>query len=351
MSILIAMLGISALIVLHELGHFWVARACGMRVLRFSVGFGPTLLQRQVGGTIWQLAAIPVGGFVHIAGMSSGDDPEEATAIGNGAAGVAFRDRPLWQRAAVVAAGPAANWLVCAALLAWVAGLLGVPQLQSATAGVVVGEVSPGGAAARAGLQTGDRVAQIDGVAVSAWQELVDAVRAHPGIPLQLDVRRSDGAHQLTVTPEPLGEDGRGVVQILPQVLRQPVGLLGAIEAGIRGAIAASGDQVRLLSGLVSGQGGGHLTGLPGIVRIVSQQAHRGLARLLETLSLLSVGLCFLNLMPIPGLDGSRLLLLGFEAASGRPLGARLENALNTVGFVSLVGLMLFVSLRDLLSF
>ena len=350
MSFVIALLGISALIVLHELGHFWVARACGMRVLRFSVGFGPTLVQQRWGHTIWQLAALPVGGFVHIAGMNQEDDAEEAAALQgtDASAGVAFRDRPMWQRAAVIAAGPASNWLVCALLLALVAGMAGVAQFDESRA--VLGEITPGGAADRAGLKPQDAILQVNGQPLQIWPDLVQQVRQHPEQPLSLQVARGDQVLQLTLTPERVGSSDRGIIQVLPPLQRTPLGPLAAIEAGLAGTWAASRDQVQLLSGMVRGQGNGRLTGLPGIVRTVSQQADRGLARLLETLSLLSIGLCFLNLLPVPGLDGSRLLVLGFEAASGRPIGSRAENVLNTVGFVSLVGLMLFVSVRDLIT-
>lgn len=345
----LSLLAISTLVIVHELGHLLVARACGMRVLCFSIGFGPTLLSRQVGEITWQLAAIPMGGYVQIDGMSGG----EVTSAAQGEGGAStqpstdrrlFNSRPIWQRIAVILAGPATNWLTCALLLVALAAGAGLPQLALDEARL--GEVQLGGPAAQAGLQAGDRILSLDAQPLADWDALVQAVRARPGHKSRLEIARDGQQLERWITPRDSG--GSGLIEVAPFVRRTTYGFGASLAAGFAAACEQSRQQTHLLAGLFTGRGHAQLSGLPGIVKAVRGQAAHSASRLFEQLASLSMGLCWLNLLPVPALDGSRLLFLLLEWVRRRPLDERVEGLVHTAGFVLLLGVMAFVSLRDL---
>lgn len=346
MSIVLTILGLSLLVILHEFGHYLTARAFGMRVSRFSLGFGPTLLSAKRGDTTWQVAAIPLGGFVQIDGMGPAEEQAEGYVHDPEDAG-SYRNKPAWQRALVIFAGPAANWLICAGLLCVLAATQGFTRYDNSQA--VLGELVPTGAAAQAGLQPGDHVRRIGDTAVSSWNSLVTEVRAHPAQTVLFEIEREGAVLTLPVTPK-AGADGHtGMVEAMPLGHLERCSWLQAPAAGARGAWNFTVEQARLLGGIFTGHSAGKLSGLPGIIKITSEQARRSLGHLAESLAWLSIGLCLLNLAPIPALDGSRLFFLGVEMIRRRPVDERLEGMLHTAGFVLLLGMMIFVSVRDLL--
>lgn len=341
MAVAQTILGISLLIILHELGHYLVARACNMRVLRFSVGFGPTLFKRTFGETTWQVAAIPLGGFVQVDGMG----PREADVYPDDERN--YRNRPRWQRAAVIAAGPAMNWVLAALFIGALALTVGFSRIDESRA--EIGDLVEGEAAAQAGLAPGDVVLSINGEPTKDWNELVAHVRAHPEEPLTFAIERGGERMAVTVTPKRSGEGGFGVLGVYPPTVRQRTGPLGAVALGFTGAWNMTARQVGLLWGMVAGTEEGRLSGLPGMIKMVSEQARRGIERLLQSLAWLSITLCILNLLPIPALDGSRLVFIGVEAVRGKPIDERVESVVHTIGFALLLALMIAVSVRDLL--
>ena len=366
--------GISLLIALHELGHLGAAVALGMQVLRYSLGFGPSLIARRAGGIIWQVAAIPMGGFVQVAGMGPEMDEASDAAQNDVVPPVdparSYRHRPRWQRALVVAAGPATNWLLALAGSICIAGVWGLPTPQMAQARV--GQIAAGSAAEQAGLQVGDRIVAVADAPVASWAQMAAAIRQRPKQQTQLVIERLNAAaaggaqtaqntasshlaegpaaerRRLLVVPQ-ARSDGAGSLGISPPTLQLPLGWWAACRAGTAATVQATADHVRLLVGLVRG-GEGRLSGLPGIVRQVSQTTRQqGMAGLMPALVALSLSLCLLNLLPIPGLDGAHLVLLALETLRRRPLSARVEVAVQTGGMVFLLGLMLVVSVRDFL--
>lgn len=341
MSVLLTILGISLLIMLHELGHYLMARACGMRVLRFSIGFGPQLLGKKIGETTWQIAAIPLGGFVQIDGMGfkeSDEAPEDERC---------FRNKPSWQRALVLAAGPAMNWLLAAFFVAVLAYTVGFVRHDFDT--TVIGTVHEG-PAAEAGLQAGDRVIRVAGTPVSDWRQMVDAVLATPTEMLLFEIERDGESMTLEITPHKT-DDGSYRIEVEPPGDVMKFGFFGSIAFGFIGAWSLTEQQLGLLWGLVTRTKDAKLTGLPGIVKIVSARAKKGLRWLLDALAGLSVTLALLNLLPIPALDGSRLVFVGIEAIRRRPVDQKVEAVIHGIGFLLLLGLMIFVSIRDVIAF
>jgi regulator of sigma E protease len=339
MNTLLTLIGISALIVLHELGHYSIARWTGMKVLRFSVGFGPVLWSKKWGDTTWQWALIPLGGFVHIHGV---DDAVVENTEGSSPDTFSYASKKRWQRACVLAAGPLANWCVSALIIVGISASVGfgVPDLTRAK----MGDVLPRSPASLGGVQALDVVTQVAETPVHSWSEMVAALQPHASQKTPVTVLRNGVAVQLNITPDKQGKIG--VLPYSPRVRLNPV---QAVAQGIKGASALTAQYGGLLWGLITGAQEGSLSGLPGVIKSVSSQASLGWVRFLESLAWLSIGLALLNLMPIPALDGGRLVFLGIETLTGKPVPAKLENVLHTVGFIALMGLMVFASIRDLL--
>lgn len=337
MTYLVTILSLSLLIILHELGHYAVARLFGMRVLRFSLGFGPALLKKRFGETEYQLAAVPLGGYVQIDGMGPklDDEPEDERA---------FRNKPVWQRVAVIFAGPATNWLLAAFFIFVLAVTVGFSQASDSS--TVVGELAPQGPAAEAGFAPGDRIVAIDGRSVSTWSGMAELIEAAPGRALAVEVERE--GQRLTLEVVPANINGVGRLGIGAQPIIVKLGPGEAIVAGFSRTTDMTAAYAGLLWGMLVGTQEGQLSGPVGVVKMVAAQAARGMQQLFDSLAWLSVGLFLLNLLPVPALDGGRLLFLTLETVRGRPVDAKLEGTAHAVGFILLMLLIIWVSIRDL---
>ncbi len=336
MSIIAAILGLQVLIVFHELGHYLFARWSGMRVERFSVGFGPRLFGWQSGETAVQLAAVPFGGFVQIAGMN----PEETISPDDK---TAYPNKPMWQRFLVVLMGPVMNLLVAYVLLT-AALAHGVDEVD--TQSPVIGATQPGSLAERSGLLAGDRVLQIDHKPVGTFEDIPGLVQGGSTPAVLVSVSRAGANLELTLTPE----DGKrpSVLGLLPsRRLRKSDGL-AAFSDGARETANKSLSILRALGGLFTGHSG-RLVGLPGIVKMVGGEASHGIAALFVQLAVLSINLGLFNLLPLPALDGGRLVFLGYEGIARRRANLKIENAVHAVGMAALLLLLVVVSLRDLI--
>jgi regulator of sigma E protease len=335
----VAVLAISLLIVLHEAGHMWAARAAGMRVERFSVGFGPVIFSTRRGDTEYAVSALPLGGYVRIAGMSA----EDGTPEGDPAS---FATKPLWRRALVLFAGPGANYLGAVLLAVLMAATLGV---AAADPSARIGELVPGRPAEQAGLRPGDRILTVGGTPVSTWNELVTEVQRSPGRAVELRVvRGGEGPEEtLTITPEDVGGVGKVGVRPFAVRVRRPIGQ--AIGEGFARTNEAFWGTATFLGRMITGRQKGDVAGVVGIADELVQSARVGLDRFLDMIWNLSVALALFNLLPIPALDGGRLVFLGVEAVTRRPVNARVEGIVNAVGFVLLIGLLVGVTVfKDL---
>ncbi|HVO18770.1 MAG TPA: M50 family metallopeptidase [Anaeromyxobacter sp.] len=332
-----AVLGISLLIVLHELGHFLVARAFGMKVERFSVGFGPVLAALRLGGTEFVVSALPLGGYVRIAGMAPGDEvnPDDPGIYANQAA---------WRRFLTILAGPAANYLAAALLGA--ALLLG-PGLRTADPGPAVGRLVPGYPAEQAGLRDGDRVREVAGAPVATWEELVSQLQAHPGRAIALRVERGEGAAATSLTLSLLPRDEGGVGRAgfeQHQLWQRSDGIAAALAEALRRTDALALSQVTVFGKLFSGGKGTKLSGPIGIGQQLLRAAREGPAAFVNLLWVISAVLAVLNLFPLPALDGGRLVFLAYEVVARRRVNARIESVVHMVGFVALIALLLGVT-------
>ena len=337
LSIVAAILAVSLLIIIHECGHYFAARAAGMRVERFSFGFGPVLLSFRRGDTLFAISAVPIGGYVAVAGAGAAAEVDPAD---DGA----YANKPAWKRFVFVLAGPVMNW-VAAVLVAWVLLAsfgLGVPDPSAR-----VGQLLPGMPAEAAGLQSGDRITAVGGVPVSTWDDLVTQIRRHSGEPVPFAVTRGEGAeaHSLVLQVTPQKESGK--VGFGPAKIVHKVGALQAIPDAVTATNANLAAQLKGFASIFARKPGAELSGPIGIAQELVRGAKAGLERFLELVWAISVGLAVLNLLPFPALDGSRLLFLGYELVTRRRVNERVEGLIHTGGFVVLIVLILAVSFGD----
>ncbi|HEY1752371.1 MAG TPA: M50 family metallopeptidase [Caulobacteraceae bacterium] len=368
---------ITVIVTVHEFGHFLTARAFGVAVDRFSIGFGRTLLSfRDRWGVEWRIASLPLGGYVRFSGdenVASVPDQQDLSELkseiarreGVGAEKRYFYFKPLWQRALIVAAGPAINFVFAIGLLALLVGWLGEPMGSTR-----LSQVTPASPAAAAGLRAGDDIKAIDGHALDSFEDLSTYVQDRPGAPLLVTLQRAGQTLTVPITagialePSPAGgvvKIGRlGVGSMLTLRRYNPIEALG------RGAVLTWKDVARtgaFLARIVSSHDSWPLQGFLGAAHVTgavtqsaitdAQTEHASLALMLAATyinltALLSISIGLVNLVPIPVLDGGHLLFYAYEAVARRPVPAGAQAAGYRVGLALLVGLMLFTAWHDL---
>ncbi|MFN8626528.1 MAG: RIP metalloprotease RseP [Candidatus Binatia bacterium] len=347
-SILAAIVVLGFLILFHELGHFVVAKRVGVGVLKFSIGFGPTLVGRRLGRTDYVISAIPLGGFVKMVG----EDPDEQVDPQDRA--IAFQQQALWKRMAIVGAGPGANIVFAFVAFSLVFAIYGA---RVPTDAAKVGAVIENMPAAAAGLQAGDLVTAVNGSPVAQWEKLSETIRASGGQPITLNVQREGRALEIQLTPQAkpdrnmFGETlGTAyVIGIERGFDEEQVGPLRAVWMG--GQQTAWWVETLLLSVVKMFQGRIPAKDIGGpilIVQAAGQQARLGFEYLLHFMAVISINLGVLNLLPIPVLDGGHFLFFAMEALLRRPLDTRHREIAQQVGLVLLVSLMAFAFYNDI---
>ena len=326
-----AVLSLGLLVLLHEAGHFLAARALRMRVEVFSIGFGPALVSFRGGRTEYRLSLVPLGGYVRIAGMAPGDGlhPGDASS---------FNARPAWQRALVLFSGPAMSWAFAFLLLA----SLYAEGFRVTTGEPVVEEVR-GRRAAASGLLPGDRILAVDGVDISTWGEVAQALAGRPRQAVELRIVRNDVELLLTAHP---GADGK--LDVLPEsrVVRFPVGEALGLAFKKTGELALG--MLTDMRQWLSGTGEAQLTGPVGLVSETVEAVRKDLLSLLFMLVQISLALSLMNLLPLPALDGGRLLFVGLEAVRRRRVDVRVEAGVHAVGALALLGMVAWLSWSEL---
>lgn len=339
------------LVSVHEYGHYLVARLLGFRVEAFSIGFGKAIASwRDKHGTVWQLGWLPLGGYVKIYGFEGAAmmDPQARAAM---LPGQGFHDHSVGARAAVAAAGPAANLLLTLVLYTALFAAIGQPVPSS-----VLGEVVAGSPAASAGLHAGDRVIAIDGTPISGFAALQTMVRTHPAQPIQLRIMRGGVTQTISVTPaRRLSPGGRPIGQLgvaSGPTAYQPVGLIGAAAAAARQSWFVIAQTAHGMGQVLTGQANmAQLGGTLRIAQMSGQVAKLGLSPFVEFIALLSVNLALLNLLPIPVLDGGHLMFYAIEAIRGRPLPPGAAQQVTRLGMGVVGTLLVFTLFNDLTHF
>ncbi|MGI6357514.1 MAG: RIP metalloprotease RseP [Bacillota bacterium] len=335
MTILLAVIMIGVLVFAHELGHFLAAKASGIMVLEFAVGMGPLVLSRQVGETRYSLRLLPIGGFARMAG----EDVDEANNLVPDHR--RYDKKPLYARALVSVAGPLTNFLLAALIFAVVFMFMGVPSEQP-----LVGALSPGWPAAAAGLEVGDRIVSIAGQPVERWQDIQPLVADWDGQQTTIVVERAGQQLSFPITPWADQETGQVMIGIGPQSER--FSFLGSIAMGWQETVWFTDQIISILSNMVTGKIPAEGAGPIGMIVMVGEVARTGFVNLLTFAAIISIQLGLFNLLPIPALDGSRLVFFLIEAVRGKPVDPEKENMVHFLGFVLLMVFMVLITFKDL---
>lgn len=346
------------LVTIHEFGHYLVGRFFGVKANAFSIGFGKELAgftDRR--GTRWKLSALPLGGYVQFKGdMNAASMPDQS-------AGSSATDEPfdgsfhkadLWKRALIVFAGPATNIIVAIAIFAAFALAIGKPVISP-----VVGGFSEQSVARDAGLEIGDRITGLNGQPVTDFYEVVDEILPYPGRELIMTVERDGDALTIPLTAQSVvrkdqfGNEGRiGQIGVMPR--SGEFVQLGPLES-----VAYAADEIWKITGMMVSGIGQIISGdrsvkeLGGPIKIAKysgEQLSLGLLPFIGFVALISINLAFINLLPIPGLDGGHLAFYAAEAVRRKPIGPRGQEMAFRVGMALVLGLMVFVTANDILS-
>jgi regulator of sigma E protease len=342
---LIIVLGV--LIFFHELGHFLVARLLGVGVERFSLGFGPKLVGKKIGITEYRISAIPLGGYVKMVGESPDSelDPSDIP--------FSFTHKHVFKRILIVAAGPLFNILLALIIFFGIFQISGLLILKPG-----IGDVNEGSPAHMAGLKKNDLVVSIDGVDISSWEDMANAIMASKGKTLAISVLRGDTILTKNVTPEVkkfkniFNEDvDRYVIGITAsgEIFKKDLNFFQAFSESIIQtyqitALTIKGV-VKLFQGTVSPK---TLGGPIMIAQMAGQQAKEGAVNLIFFIALISINLAILNFLPIPVLDGGHLLFFFIEAVKGSPVSVKVREISQQAGIFVLILLMIYVFYNDI---
>ncbi len=315
-------------VVIHEGGHFSVAKLVGIKVNEFAIGMGPKLFQKTKGETTYTLRALPIGGYVKMEGEDEeSDDPR------------GFSKVSVWSRIAVVSAGAIMNFVLAIVVLSIVAFAMGHPT-------TTIDEVLAGSPAMEYGVKSGDKIVSIDGVEIKDWNQIVDTINSSDtSKELSINVNRDGTIIPLQV--KPMLEDERVVIGIVPESEKS---FIKSIGSGFKDTWYFLKLMFNFIGMLFQGQvSTNDLAGPVGVINVIGDQAKLGFINLLYILGFISVNLGFFNLLPIPALDGSRIVFLLVEALRGKPVDPKKEGFIHLIGFVFLISLMLLVTYKDLI--
>jgi regulator of sigma E protease len=335
----LAALGLAVLMIVHEGGHYLAARHFNMRVLRFSIGFGPTIWKSRPKGspTTYQVAIIPFLAYVQIAGMNpyEDNDPKDPGS---------YMNASLWARIVTIAAGPLTNYFFASIL--FFIGLLVAGKSVADPASMRI-SVDPDGPAAQAQMHDGDKIVAVNDQTIANWDELKKSVGAHPGEAIDVTVDRDGAVLHTKVTPEPPGAKDQGKILIRQYVHIEKVTVGEAVALSLVEPPRIVYELVKGLGRMVAGKEKPEFSGPVGITKEMAKAVRSGPGPAFELLGALSAYLGGFNLLPVPALDGGRLIFLFFEAIARRKPDARIEARVHMIGLVMMLALIGIVTIFD----
>ena len=348
MQVVIFILTLSILILIHELGHFLAAKFFGMEVEEFGIGFPPRVKKLfNWRGTLFSLNLLPIGGFVKI----KGENYEEGAKAGPGRILSLFWEKPIWQRAVVLLAGVFGNFVLGVVLFGIVYSVMGVPTQMGKVKVVGVADGSP---AAEVGVMDGDVVKGFE-----KTEELIEYIGENKGKEILLILLGEGEEREVKLVPRvdpPEGEGSVGVLLSDTELVKLPWYQMPvkSVVVGTREAYSwgkeIAGGLGKMVTGLVAGEGMPEdVAGPVGIYKVSAQVNEMGWLASLQFMGILSMNLAVLNILPLPALDGGRLVFLGLEMIIGKKLKNKIEGWVHGIGMIVLLGLMILITIRDVM--
>ncbi|MGV8980294.1 RIP metalloprotease RseP [Clostridium sp.] len=328
---IMAILAFSLLIIIHELGHFTLAKLNGVKVHEFSLGMGPKLFGIKGKETEYLIKAFPIGGYVKMEGEDEGsNDPR------------AFNNKTPLQKLSIVSAGAIMNLILAVVLFAIVGAIQGyiIPT---------IGEVIPSGAAMKAGMQVGDKITKVNSVNIDKWDQFINEVYLSKGENINIEIVRDSKVKTFSLTPIKNVEENRFMIGIAGTQKKMNFG--ETVSYGFSQTINTTKPLFEFLGNLFRGKVSANDVGGPiSIIRISTMVAQTGITNLMTLTAMLSVQLGIFNIIPFPALDGGWIFILLFEIISGKKLDDKKVGFVNYIGFMLLMALMVFVVLKDIIS-
>lgn len=329
MTLVYAVIMFCLLIFIHELGHFLTAKACGVKVNEFALGMGPALFKKQKGETLYALRAIPIGGYCAMEGEDEDSDDERA-----------FNKKTAWQKALIIVAGAAMNFLLCVVVL------IGI-TIYSGTATTTIDQLTAGGPAEQAGLKVGDEIVAIADEKMESWSDIVNAITAAEEDSITIEVERQ--GETLAFETGFIMQDGRQIIGIIPD---RDHGLFLGIKNGIKATGTMTVTMLDTFRMLFTGEVGvSELSGPVGIVYTVNDTVQYGFVYLFYLTALISLNLAIVNMLPLPALDGGRLIFIIIRKITGKAVTDEMEGKVHFVGIMLLFALMIYVTWNDIIRF
>lgn len=351
------MVVLTIVVFVHEMGHFLLARRNGVKVEVFSIGFGPEIFgfnDRQ--GTRWKFSAIPLGGYVRMfsdADMTSRPDEKMLRDLSPEEIAYSHHHKTVWQRIQISAGGPLSNYIFGILLLTVVYSIYGQ---ESPKDDPVLGFVSSTGVAGQSGLKVGDRIISIDNHKITTFKEMRDFIREHPNVSLDMVIERDGQQQHMKLTPKAVTEENAegktihpGQLGVGPTVSLESKTVLEAFGNGLYDAYYLTVTTLSSLGGMISGSKSAEgLTGPIGIAKLTGDKAMTDVRSFLWFIAFLSLNLGFINLLPVPVLDGGHLLFYFIEAARGKPLSEKTQERAFLAGLILILTLVLFTTYKDI---
>ena len=329
MTIIYALLIICVLIFFHELGHFMAAKACGVKVNEFAIGMGPKVLKKQKGETLYSVRAFPLGGFCAMEGEDEDSQDERA-----------FNRKSVWKKAIIIVAGAAMNLIIAIILMIAVNYMNGVPT-------TTISQVEENSPAYTAGIQKGDKIISINDKKINSWDDVQAVKNAVTTRELNIKVQRKDTELNIKTT---LKENDRNkIIGIVPVSEKNIVkAIANGPSATWNMAKSMYSGLYSLITGKVSAK---ELSGPVGIVYLINKGISRGFATVLYLTSLISLNLAIINMLPLPALDGGRLLMVIIRRLTGKAISSKVEGVIHAVGLGLLLLLTIYVTWNDIVRF
>lgn len=346
LEILTFLVVLSVLVLVHEFGHYIMARRAGIWVEEFGFGLPPRVIGKKIGETIYSINLLPFGGFVRL----HGENDEEGVTKPNRA--FIFKDKKT--RSGIVVAGVVMNFILAIAAFTTVYSFSGIPR---ETKDVKVVDIAKDSPASSSGLLVGDIIRKVRGETITEVKQFIDLVEKDKGKRVEIEIERNSSPVKLSVVPRenpPAGEGPLGVTITTTEVYYPPfwqrpfVGIYYGFKEALFWSNAVLSGFAKIFNDLFVGQVPKDLAGPVGIFAITTQAAKFGILALINFLGILSVNLAILNILPFPALDGGRLLFIGIEAVMGRKVIPKIESTIHTVGMIILLVLLVAITAHDI---